>query len=67
MISFGMNGLIGWAPAFMTRELDLTVARTLMHMKYGAPGGVRPDPSALYGEFLSLVRQLAERADRLEV
>ena len=27
MISFGMNGIIGWAPAFMTRELGLTVAR----------------------------------------
>ena len=26
MISFGMNGIIGWSPAFMTRELDLTVA-----------------------------------------
>jgi MFS family permease len=26
LISFGMNGLVGWAPAFMSRELNLTVA-----------------------------------------
>jgi MFS family permease len=26
LISFGMNGLVGWAPAFMSRELGLTVA-----------------------------------------
>jgi MFS family permease len=26
-ISFGVNGLIGWAPTFMARELGLTVAR----------------------------------------
>jgi MFS family permease len=27
LISFGMNGLVGWAPAFMSRELNLTVAQ----------------------------------------
>jgi MFS family permease len=27
LISFGMNGLVGWAPAFMSRELGLTVAQ----------------------------------------
>jgi MFS family permease len=27
MISFGMNGLIAWAPSFMSRELKLTVAQ----------------------------------------
>lgn len=27
MISFGMNGLIAWAPSFMYRELKLTVAQ----------------------------------------
>ncbi|HET7469672.1 MAG TPA: MFS transporter, partial [Gemmatimonadales bacterium] len=26
-ISFGVNGLIGWAPTFMARELDLSVAK----------------------------------------
>jgi MFS family permease len=27
LISFGMNGLVGWAPAFMSRELNLSVAK----------------------------------------
>jgi MFS family permease len=27
LISFGMNGLVGWAPAFMSRELHLSVAK----------------------------------------
>jgi MFS family permease len=27
LISFGMNGLVGWAPTFVSRELNLTVAR----------------------------------------
>lgn len=27
LISFGMNGLVGWAPAFMGRELNLSVAK----------------------------------------
>lgn len=27
LISFGMNGLVGWAPAFMSRELNLSVAQ----------------------------------------
>jgi MFS-type transporter involved in bile tolerance (Atg22 family) len=26
-ISFGVNGLVGWAPTFMARELNLTVAK----------------------------------------
>ena len=26
-ISFGVNGLVGWAPTFMARELELTMAR----------------------------------------
>jgi sugar phosphate permease len=26
-ISFGVNGLVGWAPTFMARELELTVAQ----------------------------------------
>jgi MFS family permease len=27
LISFGMNGLVGWAPTFMSRELNLSVAQ----------------------------------------
>jgi MFS family permease len=27
LISFGMNGLVGWAPTFMSRELSLSVAQ----------------------------------------
>jgi hypothetical protein len=27
LISFGMNGLVGWAPTFMSRELNLSVAK----------------------------------------
>lgn len=27
LISFGMNGLVGWAPTFISRELDLTVTQ----------------------------------------
>jgi MFS family permease len=27
LISFGMNGLVGWAPTFMSRELDLSIAQ----------------------------------------
>jgi MFS family permease len=41
MISFGMNGLIGWAPVFMTRELQLTVAEaTLLLGKWGLLAGI---------------------------
>ncbi|HEX9895630.1 MAG TPA: MFS transporter, partial [Gemmatimonadales bacterium] len=41
MISFGMNGIIGWAPAFMTRELGLTVARaSLLLGKWGLIFGI---------------------------
>lgn len=28
LISFGMNGLVGWAPTFMSRELNLSVAQS---------------------------------------
>jgi MFS family permease len=27
LISFGMNGLVGWAPTFISRELDLTMTQ----------------------------------------
>ena len=41
MISFGMNGLVGWAPVFMTRELGLTVAHAAILLgKWGLISGI---------------------------
>ncbi len=41
LISFGMNGIIGWAPSFMSRELDLSVGQvTLLLGKYGLLFGI---------------------------
>ena len=41
LISFGMNGIIGWAPSFMSRELNLSVgAVTLLLGKYGLIFGI---------------------------
>ena len=41
LISFGMNGIIGWAPSFMSRELGLSVgAVTLLLGKYGLIFGI---------------------------
>lgn len=41
LISFGMNGIIGWAPSFMSRELELSVgAVTLLLGKYGLIFGI---------------------------
>jgi MFS family permease len=40
LISFGMNGLVGWAPTFLSRELGLTVAQgTLLLGKWGLIAG----------------------------
>ncbi len=51
MISFGMNGIIGWAPAFMTRELHLTVAQaSLLLGKWGLIFGIA---GTLSGGFLA--------------
>lgn len=51
MISFGMNGIIGWAPAFMTRELGLSVARaSLLLGKWGLIFGIA---GTLTGGFLA--------------
>ena len=50
-ISFGMNGLVGWAPAFMTRELGLTVAdATVLLGKAGLTMGIA---GTLVGGFLA--------------
>ena len=51
LISFGMNGIIGWAPAFMTRELGLTVARaSILLGKWGLMFGIA---GTLCGGFLA--------------
>jgi MFS family permease len=41
MISFGMNGLVGWGPTFITREFNLTAgAAAAMLGKWGLLAGV---------------------------
>jgi MFS family permease len=51
MISFGMNGIVGWAPVFMTRELGLTVAdAALLLGKWGLISGIA---GTLAGGFLA--------------
>ncbi len=40
LVSFGMNGLVGWAPTFMSRELGLTIAQgTLLLGQWGLLAG----------------------------
>jgi predicted MFS family arabinose efflux permease len=40
LISFGMNGLVGWAPTFLTRERGLTISQaTLLLGSYGLIAG----------------------------
>jgi predicted MFS family arabinose efflux permease len=41
LISFGMNGLVGWAPTFMSRELELSPAKaSLLLGTYGLLAGI---------------------------
>jgi predicted MFS family arabinose efflux permease len=41
LISFGMNGLVGWAPTFMSRELQLSPAKaSLLLGTYGLLAGI---------------------------
>jgi predicted MFS family arabinose efflux permease len=41
LISFGMNGLVGWAPTFMSRELALSPAKaSLLLGTYGLLAGI---------------------------
>ena len=41
LISFGMNGLVGWAPAFLSRELGLSTAKaSLILGSYGLGAGI---------------------------
>jgi len=51
LISFGMNGLVGWAPTFMSRELNLTVARAATLL--GTWGLVSGIAGALFGGMLA--------------
>lgn len=47
LISFGMNGLIGWAPTFMSRELSLSVREAVTLL--GSWGLVSGIAGALFG------------------
>jgi MFS family permease len=47
LISFGMNGLVGWAPTFMSRELNLSVAQAATLL--GTWGLVSGIAGALFG------------------
>jgi MFS transporter, Spinster family, sphingosine-1-phosphate transporter len=41
LISFGMNGLVGWAPAFLARELSLSTAKASVILgTYGLGAGI---------------------------
>lgn len=41
LISFGMNGLVGWAPTFLARERDLSTAEASMLLgSYGLISGI---------------------------
>jgi MFS family permease len=51
LISFGMNGLVGWAPTFMSRELELTVAEAATLL--GTWGLVAGIAGALFGGTLA--------------
>ncbi len=51
LVSFGMNGLVGWAPTFMSRALGLTVAQgTLLLGQWGLLAGTA---GTLAGGFLA--------------
>jgi len=51
LVSFGMNGLVGWAPTFMSRTLGLTVAQgTLLLGQWGLLAGTA---GTLAGGFLA--------------
>lgn len=51
LISFGMNGLVGWAPTFLARERGLSIAQsTLLLGSYGLVAGTA---GALAGGFVA--------------
>jgi MFS family permease len=51
LISFGMNGIVGWAPTFMSRELGLTVSQAAVLL--GTWGLVAGTAGALVGGLLA--------------
>jgi MFS family permease len=51
LISFGMNGLVGWAPTFMSRELNLSVTQAAALL--GSWGLVSGILGALFGGVLA--------------
>jgi MFS family permease len=51
MISFGMNGLVGWGPTFLSRELGLTPARAAGLL--GGYGLVAGTAGTLFGGFFA--------------
>jgi MFS transporter, Spinster family, sphingosine-1-phosphate transporter len=65
MISFGMNGLVGWAPVFMTREMGITVAQATVTLgKWGLVAGIA---GTLVGGLLADWLQLRFRWARIGV
>ncbi len=51
LISFGMNGIVGWAPTFMSRELGLSVSQAAVLL--GTWGLVAGTAGALFGGILA--------------
>ncbi len=51
LISFGMNGIVGWAPTFMSRELGLTVSQAAVLL--GTWGLAAGTAGALFGGLLA--------------
>lgn len=51
LISFGMNGIVGWAPTFMSRELGLSVSQAAVLL--GTWGLVAGTAGALFGGLLA--------------
>jgi sugar phosphate permease len=51
LISFGMNGIVGWAPTFMSRELGLSVSQAAVLL--GTWGLVSGTAGALFGGILA--------------
>ncbi len=51
LISFGMNGIVGWAPTFMSRELGLSVSQAAVLL--GTYGLVAGTAGALFGGLIA--------------
>lgn len=66
MISFGMNGLVGWGPTFMSREFSLSAGEAAALLgTWGLPAGVL---GALAGGYIAdTLRRYTDRARVLTV